>query len=92
MVLDPLEIDFDEFEGHIRFRHPESGREYISEKAESLRHEFNEKINNYIDWIQNLAHSNGFKFVLHRTDEAPIDLVLKIFDDPAVAPGMKPVF
>lgn len=92
MVLDPVEIDFSAFEGHIRFTNPENGRQYTSEESSALRHEFNQKMNNYIDEARNMAHSNGFKFILHRTDEPPIDLILKIFDDPTFAPGMRPAF
>lgn len=91
MVLDPAEIDFDQFKGHVRFNGKEGEAAYISEKAEALKREFNTKMNNYIEWVKDLAQSNGYEFILQRTDEPPLNLVLKIFgiNPEGPAPSLK---
>lgn len=79
MVVDPAEVDFDIFKGHTRFHGKQGEKVYDAKKADALRPEFNKAVNKYIDWVENLARSNGYNFILQRTDEDPRDLVLKIF-------------
>lgn len=89
MVLDPAEIDFDPFKGHVRFNGKEGEKSYVSEKAEALKQEFNAKMNKYIEWVENLAQSNGYEFILQRTDKPPLELVLKIFGIDPESPAPK---
>lgn len=87
MVVDPVELDFDEFKGHVRFNGTEGEVSYVSEKAEALKKEFNDKMNKYVEWVEELAQSNGYEFILQRTDRPPLDLVLKVFGINPEAPA-----
>lgn len=79
MVIDPVELDFNKYKGHIRFHGKEGEPAYVSKKSEALRNEFNNKMNRHIEWVRDLAQSHGFKFTLQRTDSQPLDLVLKLY-------------
>lgn len=79
MVIDPVELDLRNVTGNKRFIGREGQTPFTKNKVQSIAPRFNEMMNKHIEWVRQLAHSNGFKFTLQRMDTEPLDLVLKIY-------------
>lgn len=79
MVLDPEEINFTKFKGHTKFRGMQGEGDFTSKKAESLRVQYNKRMTEYVNLVQEVAHKFGFKFTLQTVDQDPLDLVLKLY-------------
>jgi uncharacterized protein (DUF58 family) len=78
MVLDPEEIDFT-FKGHVEFEGLEGEGKKRDTKAETLKEQYQEKMRQHIDNLQELARAKGFRFILQRTDEPLHDALLSIY-------------
>jgi len=69
MVLDPMEIDFNGFKGHVKFNGLEGEGSKAFKRAEAMTKEYQAEIQRKIEFVKNLAEGKGFKFILQRTDE-----------------------
>lgn len=78
MVIDPEEADFT-FQGHTRFKGLQGELDYQAGKSEALQESFKREMHRHIKWVENVANTLGYKFILQRTDTKPADLALKIF-------------
>lgn len=79
MTLDPQELEFNAYSGHTKFRGLEGEGKHAFKKAESLRHEYQEKIGKYVEWLQSLAHHKGYEFIIQRTDKPLHHALLQIY-------------
>lgn len=68
-VLDPSEILFD-YNGRIRFNGTNADDDVLIESVASIRAEYQERINNHIQDVENRCMRNGWHYVLHRTDQS----------------------
>lgn len=79
MTLDPQELEFNAYSGHTRFRGLEGEGSHAFKQAQSLRNEYLEKISKRINWLEGLAHSKGYDFIIQRTDKPLHHALLKIY-------------
>ncbi len=79
MVLDPMEIDFKGFKGHVEFKGLEGEGRKAFKRAESLPEKYQAEIQKRIEFVRNLAEGKGFKFILQRTDEPLHNGLLAIY-------------
>lgn len=79
MVLDPEEIEFKNFKGHIEFKGLEGEGSTAFKKAESVRSAYQTAMKERIAWVKRLADAKGFQFILQRTDEPLHKGILAIY-------------
>ena len=79
MVLDPMEIEFKGFKGHVEFKGLEGEGRKAFKRAESMTDKYQAEISKRIDFVKNLAEGKGFKFILQRTDEPLHNGLLAIY-------------
>ena len=79
MVLDPEEIEFKNFKGHIEFKGLEGEGTTAFKKAESVRAAYQTAMTERIAWVKRLADAKGFQFILQRTDEPLHKGILAIY-------------
>lgn len=87
MVLDPMEIEFKGFKGHVEFKGLEGEGRKAFKRAESMAEKYQAEISKRIEFVKNLAEGKGFKFILQRTDEPLHNGLLAIY---GLAPETKP--
>ncbi len=83
MTLDPQDLLFDKYKGHVNFQglQGEAARKFG--KAEDLASEFHKKMNLFIQWTEKLALSKGYDFIIQRTDKPLYEALYQIY-------GIKP--
>jgi uncharacterized protein (DUF58 family) len=79
MVLDPEEIEFNNFKGHIEFKGYAGEGKIAFKKAESLQKDYREAVAARIKLVEKLAEAKGFQFVLQRTDKKLEDGLMAIY-------------
>lgn len=85
MVIDPDELNFNKFKNHVKFTSLSNENDYEVYRAESLKNEYVQVIQNHIRWVENLARAHNFEFTLQSTEKPPLTLVLKLYGfDPEV--------
>lgn len=89
MTLDPQELEFNAYEGHTRFRGLEGEGTHVFKKAQSVRHEYQEKIGKHIEWLRGLAQHKGYEFIIQRTDKPLHHSLLQIYGVNPHAPAHK---
>jgi len=78
MVLDPQEIDF-KFRGHVEFNGLEGEGKKAFKKAETVQTQYQKKMIEQVEALQQICKSKGFKFILQRTDEPLHNGLLAIY-------------
>lgn len=83
MTLDPQELLFNKYKGHIKFTglQDEAARKFG--KTEDIAGEYHRKMNQFIRWTEKLARSKGYEFIIQRTDEPLYEALYQIY-------GIKP--
>ena len=66
-VFDPAEEVFP-YEGRLEFRDPESGATWLTERAGSLRADYQAKLEAHRALIRGFARQAGSSFAVHHTD------------------------
>lgn len=89
MTLDPQELEFNAYEGHTRFKGLEGEGTHVFKKAQSVRHEYQEKIGKHIEWLRDLAQHKGYEFMIQRTDKPLHHSLLRIYGVNPHAPAHK---
>lgn len=79
MTLDPQELEFNQYEGQTKFNglSGEASKEFG--KAQSLRDDYQYRMNQYINWVEKLATNKGYKLIIQRTDQPLSNALLQIY-------------
>lgn len=94
MVLDPQELEF-EYKGHVEFEGLEGEGKQKFERAEAMKNEYQHKIHDHIEWVEELCRSKGFTLILQRTDQPLHEGLMSIYGlsgkDPVKSVARRPV-
>jgi uncharacterized protein (DUF58 family) len=77
-ILDPAEIMLP-YEGRYIFENKEISQKHHIQNVESIRYQYQEKINHHIDQITQLCKKHNFFWVLHSTDMPIRDTLFKVW-------------
>jgi uncharacterized protein (DUF58 family) len=77
-VIDPAEQDLP-FRGRTRFEGLEGERGFIIGKVESLKQDWNAKLQRRHDALKTIAQRAGWSFSVHRTDRPPQTALLALY-------------
>lgn len=88
MVLDPEEIEFSSYKGHVKFNGMKGEGQKAFKKAEALRKKYHENFMEHVRWLEGAAKAKGFDLIVQRTDEPLHKALLAIYGQaPKIAPG-----
>lgn len=76
-VLDPAEETLP-YHGRVEFRSPESGERWIADRTETLRADYQRRLNAHREAIAEAARRVGWSFLVHRTDRPSAEPLLSL--------------
>lgn len=77
-VLDPAEMGLP-FRGRTRFEGLESEGTLLVRRAETLRADYVQRIEQHVDGVRDIARKSGWTYALHVTDQSPQQAVLATY-------------
>lgn len=92
MVVDPEEIDFSSYKGHVKFNGMKGEGVKAFKKAEAVREEYHKNFRDHVKWLQEACKNKGFELIIQRTDQPLQQGLLAIYGDaPKIVKGsLKP--
>jgi len=77
-VLDPVEETLP-FEGRVRFEGLENESDLLLSRVETIRSQYEEKLQRHRDGLRALTQAIGWSFATHRTDRPPTTALLALY-------------
>jgi uncharacterized protein (DUF58 family) len=77
-VLDPVEETLP-FEGRVRFEGLENEDDLLLSRVETIRSQYEEKLQRHRDGLRALTQAIGWSFATHRTDRPPTTALLALY-------------